>query len=137
MLLKITISFNKYLFQLISPTRALSQTHPNYKNIMILSSKIGSCLSVSKQEELCQFLDEHASIYSPLFLVIFCFCFLFFRDFIYLFMRDTQRHRQRKKQAPRGKPDGGLNPRTLESRSEPKADAQPTEPPRCPKNFIS
>ena len=42
---------------------------------------------------------------------------LFLKDFIYLFMRDTQReaetqHRQREKQAPCGEPDVGLGPRT-------------------------
>ena len=40
----------------------------------------------------------------------------FFKDFIYLFMRDTQgeaeRHRQREKQAPCGKPNAGLDPKT-------------------------
>ena len=52
----------------------------------------------------------------------------FKKDFIYLFGRDTererQRHRQREKQAPCGDPEVGLNPRTPESRPEPKADAQ-------------
>ena len=57
-----------------------------------------------------------------------------FKRFYYLFMKDTerQRHRQREMQAPRRKPDVGLNPRTPGSRPEPKADVQPTEPPRCP-----
>ena len=42
--------------------------------------------------------------------------FFFFKDFIYLFMRDTegyrerQRHRQREKQAPWREPDVGLDP---------------------------
>ena len=42
-------------------------------------------------------------------------------------MRDTERqqHRQREKQAPCREPDAGLNPRTLGSHPEPKADAQP------------
>ena len=46
-------------------------------------------------------------------------------------MRDTQRqkHRQREKQAPCGKPDVGLDPRTPESRPEPKAGAQPLSHP--------
>ena len=42
--------------------------------------------------------------------------FLFFKDYIYLFIRDTervrQRHRQREKQAPCREPDVGLDPRT-------------------------
>ena len=44
---------------------------------------------------------------------LFCFI-LFFKDFIYLFMRDRQRqrHRQREKQAPRREPDLGLHPRS-------------------------
>ena len=44
-------------------------------------------------------------------------------------MRDTHTHRGRnrgrEKQAPRGEPDVGLDPRTAGSRPEPKADAQP------------
>ena len=36
----------------------------------------------------------------------------FFKDFIYLFMRDTERERQREKQAPCREPDLGLDPRT-------------------------
>ena len=54
--------------------------------------------------------------------------FQFFKkDFIYLFMRDTererQRHRQKEKQAPYREPDVGLNPGTPGSRPELKADA--------------
>ena len=37
----------------------------------------------------------------------------FSKDFIYLFMRDTQTHRQREKQAPRREPDVGLDPGSL------------------------
>ena len=59
----------------------------------------------------------------------------FFKDFIYLFMRDTererQRHRQRKKQAPCREPDAGLDPRTPGSQPEPKADTQPLSPSRA------
>ena len=48
-------------------------------------------------------------------------------------MRDTERerqkHRQREKQAPCGEPDVGLDPGTLESHPEPKADAQPLSHP--------
>ena len=51
-------------------------------------------------------------------------------------MRDTQRekqrHRQREKQAPCGKPDMGLEPRTPGSRPELKADAQPLSLPGTP-----
>ena len=41
-------------------------------------------------------------------------CFYFFKDFIYLFMRGTQRkrHRQREKQDPYREPNAGLDPRT-------------------------
>ena len=43
-------------------------------------------------------------------------------------MRDThterQGHRQREKQAPCRRPDAGLDPRTLGSHPEPKADTQ-------------
>ena len=53
--------------------------------------------------------------------------FFFFKDFIYLFMRDRergrerQRHRQREKQAPCRKPDMGLDPRSPGSGPGPKA----------------
>ena len=36
-----------------------------------------------------------------------------------------QRHGQMEKQAPHGKPDGGLDPTTPRSQPEPKADVQP------------
>ena len=49
--------------------------------------------------------------------------FFFFKDLIYLFIRDTQRetsrHRQREKQVPYREPDMGLNPGTLGSHPEP------------------
>ena len=52
-------------------------------------------------------------------------------------MRDTQRkeerQRQREKQAPCREPDGGLDPKTLGSPLEPKADAQPLSHPGAPK----
>ena len=66
------------------------------------------------------------------------YCF-FFKYFIYSFMRDRerQRHRQREKQVPRGEPDVGLDPRTLGSRPEPKADAQPLGPRRPSKHFLT
>ena len=51
----------------------------------------------------------------------------FFKDFIYLFIkerqRERQRHRQREKQAPCREPDVGLDPRTPGSQPELKADA--------------
>ena len=43
--------------------------------------------------------------------------------------RDRQRHRQRKKWAPCRKPNVGLDPGTLGSCPEPKADAQPLSHP--------
>ena len=46
--------------------------------------------------------------------------------------RERQRHRQREKQAPCREPDVGLDPRTLGSRPEPKADAQPLGHPDVP-----
>ena len=59
------------------------------------------------------------NMFTPFFVVVF-------KDFIYLFMKDrereAQRHRQREKQAPRRKPDVGLDPGTLGSCPEPKAD---------------
>ena len=46
---------------------------------------------------------------------------------MYLFIHE--RRRQREKQAPCGEPDEGLDPGTLGSRPELKADAQPLSPP--------
>ena len=53
--------------------------------------------------------------------------FFFFFDFIYSWEthRERQRYRQREKQAPCGEPDAGLDPGTLGSHPELKADAQP------------
>ena len=57
--------------------------------------------------------------------------YFFKKDFIYLFMRHTERgrHRQREKQAPCREPDVGLHPGTAGSHAEPKADAQPLSHP--------
>ena len=57
-----------------------------------------------------------------------------FKDFIYLFIRDTkrQRHRQREKQAPCRKLDVELDLRIPGSCPEPKADAQPLSHPGVP-----
>ena len=58
-----------------------------------------------------------------------------FKDFIYLFMRYTergrerQRYRQREKHAPCREPDVGLDPRTPGSRPGPKAGAKPLSHP--------
>ena len=55
-------------------------------------------------------------------------------------MRDTQierqRQRQREKQAPGREPDVGLNPETLGSRPELKADAQPLSHPGLPESLF-
>ena len=55
-------------------------------------------------------------------------------------MKDThterQRHRQREKQAPCREPDVGLNPRTLGSRPELKADTQPLSHPSVPSLMV-
>ena len=64
------------------------------------------------------------------------FYLFIFKDFIYLFVIDThrerQRHRRRDKQAPCREPDVGLDPRTPGSRLESKADAQPLSHPGVP-----
>ena len=46
------------------------------------------------------------------------------RFFIYLFMRDTEREAETQAEGE-GEPDMGLDPGTLGSCPEPKADAQP------------
>ena len=70
---------------------------------------------------------------------MFSFSFFFYlKDFIYLFMRDTerQRHRQREKQAPCRKPDAGLGPGTPGSHPGPKADTQLLSHPGTPVLFL-
>ena len=49
--------------------------------------------------------------------------------------RERQKHRQREKQAPCMKLNAGLDPRTLGSRPEPKADAQMLSHPGIPMTF--
>ena len=82
--------------------------------------------------DLPKFLKEYCRLCWTYFLIQR----LFFKDFIYLFMRDTQRgrqrHRQREKQTPCRKPDVGFDPRTPRSCPEPKADAQPLSQPGFP-----
>ena len=48
--------------------------------------------------------------------------------------RQRQRRRQREKQAPCREPDVGLDPGTLGSRPEPKADTQLLSHPQAPVN---
>ena len=59
------------------------------------------------------------------------FYFLYFKDFIYLFMRDTGRETEAEGEA--------LHPRTLGSQLEPKADTQPLSHPGTltDRNFIN
>ena len=61
----------------------------------------------------------------------FCICGVF-KKILFIYSWDTQRERQREKQAPCGELDAELYPSTLESWPEPKADTQLTEsePPR-------
>ena len=51
-------------------------------------------------------------------------CIFFLRFFIYVFMGDTEREAETR--------DARLNPRTLRSQSEPKAEAQPLSHPGAP-----
>ena len=48
--------------------------------------------------------------------------------------RKRQRHRQREKQAPCGKPNVGIDPRTLRLHPEPKGDTQPLSHPGAPES---
>ena len=63
----------------------------------------------------------------------------FFKDFIYLFMRDPerkrQRHREEEEQVPCREPDAELDPRTPGSCPEPKADAQLLSHPGIPEKL--
>ena len=71
---------------------------------------ISTTVKVPERQQSCLFCFK---LY-----LLFCYLFIkglffFFKDFIYLFMRDRererQRHRQREKQAPCREPDVGLN----------------------------
>ena len=56
-----------------------------------------------------------------------------FKDLICLFMRNTQREAEGEAGSPQSRePHAGLNPRTLGSRPEPKAGAQPLSHPGAP-----
>ena len=59
----------------------------------------------------------------------------FFKDFIYVFMRDMQREAETQTEGETGslwKPDMGLDPGALGSQPELKADAQPLNHPGAP-----
>ena len=64
-------------------------------------------------------------------IILFVFCFLRFYRFIHERHRERgrERHRQREMQTPRREPDVGLDPGTVGSCPEPKADAQPLSHP--------
>ena len=57
--------------------------------------------------------------------------------FIHERQRERQRRRQREKQAPRREPDVGLDPGTLGSGPEPKADFQLLSHPGVPQVNVS
>ena len=73
-------------------------------------------------------------------------CFSFFKDFIYISLRDRerergrererQRHRQREKAASCREPDMGLDPGTPGSCPGPKAGAKLLNHPGCPMSFL-
>ena len=60
--------------------------------------------------------------------------------FLFIYSWETHRarqtHRQREKHAPHKEPDAGLNPRTLGSQPEPKADVQPLSNPRAHTTWV-
>ena len=59
--------------------------------------------------------------------------YYFFKDFIYLSMRE--RERQREKQDPCREPDAGLNPGSPVSHLRPKAGPKPLSHPGIPKVY--
>ena len=72
--------------------------------------------------------EEQNHLFTGSYIESYFYFTSFFKRFYFLIHerhrergRAQQRHRQREKQAPRWEPDVGLNPRTLESRSGPKA----------------
>ena len=65
--------------------------------------------------------------------------FLFFKDFIYLFMRHTEQEAETQAEGEAGslrEPDVGLDPGTPGSQPQPKADAQPLSHPHGLKDFF-
>ena len=78
-------------------------------------------------------IKTHLLGISMVFLLVLSFFFFFFKI---LFMRDTerdrQRHGQREKQAPCREPNVGLNPRSPRSGPRLKADVQPLSHPGVP-----
>ena len=60
----------------------------------------------------------------------------FFKDFIYLFMKDTERGRDIGRGRSR-EPDVGLDSRSPGSQPELKADAQPLSHPGIPRFYLS
>ena len=100
-----------------------------------LHDQQGVCLRFSLSLSLCPFAVHMHSLSKKIVFPIGSLNILvniFFKDFIYLFMRDTQRERQRHKQAPCRVPDVGLNPGTPGSCPGPKAGAQPLSHPGVP-----
>ena len=64
------------------------------------------------------------------------FIFIFFKDFIYLFTRDTEREaetKRREKQAPCREPNVGLDPGTPGLRPGEKAGTKPLSHPGIPR----
>ena len=57
------------------------------------------------------------------FFVLFCFVFKILFIYSWETQRERERQRQREKHSPCREPNAGLNPRTLGSCPEPKADA--------------
>ena len=64
------------------------------------------------------------------------YCFFFFKDFIYLFMRDTEREAETQAEGEAGSthrgPDVGFDPGSPGSRPGPKAGAKPLRHPGIP-----
>ena len=62
---------------------------------------------------------------------------LLFKFILFIHEREREaENRQREKQAPRREPNMGLDPGTLRSHSESKADAQPPSPPGVPRQIL-
>ena len=68
-----------------------------------------------------------------IWLLAHLFIFFFFKDIIYVFMRDTERqsYRQRENEAPCGEPDVGLDPPGPRDHDLSQSRCSTTEAPRC------
>ena len=110
---------------------------PQPPNIILKNSVVRTHVRIPRSWVLSSCSEElqltHVQMYhSGLKTAVRLFFFLRFYLFIHERHKERQRHRQREKQDPCREPTVGLDPRTLRSRPELKAEAQPMNHPGAP-----